>query len=121
MYEHARVFVEYLLDHYGVERFKEYLRQVSFFKNPNKVFASVYHVGLAEVDQSWLTEATARIQLSASTCLITIPLNPLSVAANVFIYTVLSLFALWMVRQCGSGIRIAITLCSRLQNGGARA
>jgi hypothetical protein len=99
-YAYARSLTEYLILHYGTDKLRTYLRQASFLKDSNDLFASVFSIDLRQVEQSWLDENKSLGRIPQNTELVSRSLSPITIIQFSLKYGFLALCILWLIRQC---------------------
>ena len=99
---------EYLIDRHGVDKLRNYLGAVSFFKNPNIVFTRVYGRELRQVEQAWLTEAKSLGRVPPNTVFLPHTLRLSTIVFYYARYGLVAMFFLWVIRQF---FRLGRSLC----------
>jgi hypothetical protein len=98
-YGYVGAFVEYLEKRFGIEKIRDYLRALSWGKDPDEVFSDIYGSPLAEIEGQFLSEYKAMKGLSEEIEIIAPPLVPRVVIRWTLIFGILAFVILWTIRQ----------------------
>ncbi|MFA5863403.1 MAG: hypothetical protein WC975_01810 [Phycisphaerae bacterium] len=112
-YAHARSFTAFLISKYGKDKLRIYINELSFFKNSNKTWKSIYKKDPMGIEESWLNESKMLKHIPHNTILISNTPYPNILFCLRYIFLFFCL--LWIIRQCTHGARLFWKLTSKLR------